>query len=250
MTVLATDFHTHILPCIDDGSSSIQDSIEMLRMEYEQGVKTVFLTPHFNALEMYPETFLKNRSEAMEKLREALAGEHNIPKLIAGAEVGFCSGMHQWDELRNLTLGNTGYILIEMPTTEWTIGMYEELEMIYRERNITPVLAHVERYLTPLKKYSTLRRLYHLPVLLQSNCGFINSKRTRRTALKLLTENRVHLIGSDCHDLSSRPPCMSKTRDILNARASADTLSFLRKTEHVVLRGGRMFFDRPITRKY
>ena len=64
------DFHTHILPRMDDGSHSVGESLEMLRAEAAAGIKTVAVTPHFYADLDTPETFLKRRSEALEKLEE------------------------------------------------------------------------------------------------------------------------------------------------------------------------------------
>ena len=62
-----TDFHSHVLPCLDDGSVSVEQSIEMLRAEAEQGITHVIATPHFYAGRTTPERFLekRERSEAM-----------------------------------------------------------------------------------------------------------------------------------------------------------------------------------------
>ena len=62
------DFHSHILPKMDDGSHSTDESLKMLRMEAEAGIKTVAVTPHFYAELDTPETFLKRRSEALARL--------------------------------------------------------------------------------------------------------------------------------------------------------------------------------------
>ncbi|MBQ8395535.1 MAG: capsular polysaccharide biosynthesis protein, partial [Oscillospiraceae bacterium] len=62
------DFHTHVLPKIDDGSSSLKESIGMLRLEAEQGIETVVATPHFYANHDSPEAFLERRKMAQERL--------------------------------------------------------------------------------------------------------------------------------------------------------------------------------------
>ena len=66
------DFHTHILPGIDDGSSSIEESVEMIKMLKVQGVREVLLTPHFYAYLSSVESFAKERASAMNKLSEAI----------------------------------------------------------------------------------------------------------------------------------------------------------------------------------
>ena len=124
-----------------------------------------------------------------------------------------------------------------MPVGTWKEDVYRELELIYTEQGITPILAHIERYIGRFNMSKTLNRLADLPVLLQVNCSFINDKRTRRTALKLLSEHRIHIIGSDCHSAQWRCPCMAETRNLLDQYATEETCAFLTETENAVLRG-------------
>lgn len=243
MTMLLTDFHTHILPNIDDGSTSTEEAVKLVHQELEQGVQTICLTPHFDAQKLYPEEFLKNRDAAMVHLRSELGDEDVIPDFVLGAEVQFCSGMSLWEQLDQLTLGNTGYILIEMPLPPWKDSVLKELEAIYTERNIVPILAHIERYLTPFNMKKILQRLDRLPVLLQVNCSFFNEWRTRKTALKLLNAHKIHLIGSDCHRTSWRPPNMMQTRNILSKHLTQATVSFLSMTEKSILQGENLITD-------
>ena len=81
------DFHSHILPEIDDGSASVEQSIEMLRMEAEQGIGHVIATPHFYAKYDTPKNFLEKRNEAEARLREEMAKHEGLPHLSVGAEV-------------------------------------------------------------------------------------------------------------------------------------------------------------------
>ena len=81
------DFHSHILPGIDDGSKNLEQSLEMMRRSARQGVDTMVATPHFYAHHDDPERFLKRRAEAERSLREAMAAESGLPELAIGAEV-------------------------------------------------------------------------------------------------------------------------------------------------------------------
>ena len=81
------DFHSHILPGIDDGSQSVEESIALLRKEAEQGVTQVIATPHFYPRYDAPEQFLKRRSEAEAALREEMSKHSGLPQLFVGAEV-------------------------------------------------------------------------------------------------------------------------------------------------------------------
>lgn len=240
MTMLTTDFHTHILPGIDDGSPSVTESVKMLQQEREQGIDTVFLTPHFTASKMFPHDFLKSRQQAfVELLRETKSID--VPKLVLGAEVSFYNGMSKWEQLDQLQLGDTGYILIEMPFTKWQKSTYDELENIYFERDLIPVIAHVERYFYRHNMKKMLNILSGLPVLLQSNCSFINNWRTQRKALRLLNDQRIHLLASDCHSASWRSPCSAKTKALIVSRLNPNTTAFLSRMESVVLSGERYF---------
>ncbi len=233
--ILTTDFHTHILPEVDDGSQSLADSIEMIRKEQADGIKTILLTPHFYPQQMFPASFLEKRQQAMDRLRSALSADTNVPQFILGAEVMFCPGMSQWDQLDALTLEKTQYILIEMPFDKWTDSTYAELNRIKEDRGLIPIIAHIERYLPNFATGRFLSRLSALPVLLQSNCEFLTDKRTQRKALSLIKAQRIHLIGSDCHSPTWRPPSMVQARDILINNADEQTLSFLKNTEKMVV---------------
>ena len=198
------DFHTHILPGIDDGSSNVAESVSMLRMEGEQGIKCVIATPHFYPQHDSPDRFLQRRDAAFAELRRKTAGLAGFPQIILGAEVHFFRGMSQSDQLDRLTIGGKRCILIEMPAISWTDEMYE----IYTQRGIVPIIAHVERYITPFNQGKVMRRLEDLPVAVQANANFFVKRSTARVAARLLKEDRIHLLGSDCHSTRRRTPNM------------------------------------------
>lgn len=200
------DFHSHILPGIDDGSPSVEASIEMLRMEARQGIRHVVATPHFYANHDSPARFLARRNEAEARLREAMEAVPDLPTISIGAEVHFFSGISESDILSELTIDKKSSMLLEMPHTPWTEKMYREMEEIYIRQGITPIIAHVDRYIRPLKTYGIPKRLEALPVLVQANANFFLRTSTRGMALKMLKANRIHLLGSDCHNLTTRQP--------------------------------------------
>ena len=101
---MITDFHTHVLPGVDDGSASVEESLALLQMEAEQGIGQVVATPHFYANHDTPERFLQRRERAEATLREALTGKPDMPELFMGAEVYFFPGMSDSDALNELTI--------------------------------------------------------------------------------------------------------------------------------------------------
>ncbi len=243
MSMLTVDFHTHILPGIDDGSTSIDESVKMVHQLMEQGIDKIFLTPHFYPQKNYPEIFLKERETAVQSLNNELQHLENAPKLILGAEACFATGMSSWDILPDLAMGDTGFILIEMPFCKWSDRMYRELELIYLERKLIPILAHVERYFSDNGTRGFLDVLLDMPVLLQVNASFLIEKHTRRLACKMFNNNSLHLIGSDCHGSSWRAPNIGQAKDVLWANTTADAQRNLLEMEKAVLNGHNIFIN-------
>lgn len=200
------DFHTHILPGIDDGSKSLDESLRMLRMEAEQGIGHVVATPHFYPRYDNPEHFLQKRNAAEMQLREAMAKEQGLPELSVGAEVYFFSGISESEMLSQLTIGTNRYILLEMPQPPWRESMYREMEDIYSRQGIVPIIAHVDRYISPFRTYGIPERLAELPCYVQGNASFFLHASTRGMAMRMLRKQQIHLLGSDCHNVAGRPP--------------------------------------------
>lgn len=231
-----TDFHSHILPGVDDGSKSVKESLELLRMEAEQGVRCVVATPHFYANHDTPARFLKRRAAAWERLQVAMAEEPDLPEIILGAEVYYFPGMSDSDALSQLTIGGKKFIMIEMPNMTWTENMYQELENIYEKQGITPIIAHIDRYISPFRGREVLKRLELLPVLVQVNGEFFLRPLTAPMAQRMLKKNRVHLLGSDCHDCSARKPNLGKAVRKIEKHLGTAALERIKKLEEKVLR--------------
>ena len=229
------DFHSHILPGVDDGSRSVEESLEMLRAEARQGIGTVVATPHFYANHDTPERFLRRRAAAWEMLQTAMAQEAGLPEVIPGAEVYYFSGISDSDQLHRLTTGQKRYIMLEMPTVPWTQNMYQEMENIYTKHGITPIIAHIDRYISPLRHRQILDRLEELPVLVQANSDFFLRPMTAPLALRMLKEKRIHLLGSDCHNCSTRKPELGRAIEKIEKHLGASALEHLRFFEETVL---------------
>lgn len=232
-----TDFHSHILPCVDDGSTSLEESMAMLRMEAEQGITHVVATPHFYARHDTPEKFLQRRKEAEERLREEMEKTEGIPQLTVGAEVYFLPGISDWDILTELTIGKNGYILIEMPFTAWTERMWRELTDIYYKQGLTPIIAHVDRYIGPLRTHGIPQRLAEMPVLVQANAEFFRGGLSAALAMRMLKQDQIQLLGSDCHNLTTRKPDLGQTLQKIRAQLGEEPLERIRDCARHVLQG-------------
>ena len=231
------DFHSHILPGIDDGSRSLEESVSMLRMEADQGIGHVIATPHFYPGHDSPERFLRRRAEAERRLREELEKQPGLPEISMAAEVYYYSGMSASDALRELSIGQTRYLLVEMPHAPWTDSMYRELEAISVRQGMTPVIAHVDRYIRPFRTFGIPERLADLPVMVQANAAFFLHPSTRRMALRLLRGDKVHLLGSDCHNLTSRAPNLGAAIAVIEKHLGEEPLARLSQYGNDILRG-------------
>lgn len=232
-----TDFHTHILPGIDDGSSSVEESVVMLQEEARQGVHTVVLTPHFYPNHDSPERFFSRRQAALEKLQMAIAGQSGYPRLLVGAEVYFYMGMSDSTVLRELAISGTDCILVEMPSPPWSERMIRELVQIREKQGLVPIIAHIDRYISPFHTYGIPAQLEQVPVLVQANGSFFTQRATRSMALKLLRTRRIHLLGSDCHGTSYRTPNLGEAVRIIERHLGPDAMEHLHAIAHEMVTG-------------
>jgi len=139
------DIHSHILPKMDDGSSSVEESLKLLRTSAEQGITEIAATPHFYASQYSPQKFLERRAACAAQLLEALTP--GLPRVYLGAEVCYFDGVSRIDELEALWLQNTNILLLEMPFAKWSRRMANEVVEIQNRRDTQVLLAHIERYL-------------------------------------------------------------------------------------------------------
>lgn len=229
------DFHSHILPGIDDGSDSLEESIALLRMEAEQGITHVVATPHFYPQHDSPERFLRRRKEAELRLREEMRRHEGLPKLSVGAEVYFFSGISESDIVNQLTIAGKRCILLEMPQSPWTDKMYREMEALRSRQGLTPIVAHVDRYIGPFRTHGIPARLEQLPVLVQANASFFLKGSTRPMAMRMLKNRQIHLLGSDCHSVDYRPPRLGSAVEQIRSRLGEDALDRIADVQRSVL---------------
>lgn len=229
------DFHSHVLPGIDDGSHSVEESLAMLKMEQDQGISRVVATPHFYANHDRPSQFLKRREESWEKLMEAAEDVGETPEILLGAEVHFFPGISDMEQLPELTIGGKQCILLEMPQSPWTEKMYREIGNIYFKQGIVPVIAHIDRYIQPFRTYGIPERLEDLPVMVQANAGFFLRPATKRMAIRMLRKNQIHLLGSDCHNLQNRPPRLGEAAEWIRNKLGEAALTQVLEHQNMLL---------------
>ncbi len=208
------DIHCHVLPGIDDGCATAEESLDVLESSWYQGVDGLAATPHYYPRETV-DSFLKRREAAARRLLAALQ-ETPIarPGIVLGAEVAYYSELVHERQLSRLCIGNTDYLLLELPFAKWPQSVLRDIETIRKTRGLIPIIAHLERYLQYQDK-NTVRSLLDMDVFIQINAEFILDPKTRRTAKKFLKDGIVQFLGSDSHNMTSRPPNLGEAFDRL-----------------------------------
>lgn len=216
------DWHTHILPEMDDGSHNVVESLSMLNMQMSQGINTVIATPHFYANAETVDSFLQRRIKSFESLKKELPKK--TPEILLGAEVRYYQGISRMAELKALRIEGSKLLLLEMPVTSWTEYMVRELIELSGKSSVQIVLAHMERYYK-LQDKSVWERIYESDILLQANASFFTAFGTKRKAIKLLKEGKIQLLGTDCHNMTSRPPQIETALNIIENKLGHDYIS-------------------------
>jgi protein-tyrosine phosphatase len=205
------DLHSHILPGVDDGARTLDDSLEIARAAVADGITAIAATPHVR--HDYP-TSARAMEERVAELGDALA-EAEIPlDLRTGGEIDV-----EWlerlplQDLRRYGLGgNPGYLLVETPYHGWPSKLVRELLGLV-ESGIVPVLAHPERNADVQVEPGSLVPLVRNGVLVQVTAASIDGRvgrRAQRTGLDLIEYGLAHLIASDAHHASVRAVGMTE----------------------------------------
>lgn len=186
------DLHSHLLPAVDDGSQSVDESVEVLERFARDGVTVVALTPHLDASRAHAAPV----EEYREILAELQARAPAVPELMLGFEIMLdIPGADL--TARHFALGDSRAALVEFPRTGVPSGATGELQRL-RRSGVVPILAHPERYwgCTP-ERVAEWRRAG--AVIQMDAAGLLGSESMTRIARAMLAEGLVDIIASDNH---------------------------------------------------
>ncbi|MBE5819564.1 MAG: capsular biosynthesis protein [Clostridiales bacterium] len=194
------DMHSHIIPSIDDGSKSVQETFDMIKEAKKIGFTDIIMTPHF-LLDYYEPTpqeiiFWKN------KLQEVLENQDINLNLHSGMEVYIFNKLEEFiKQNKILTLGKSRYLLIELPLST-TVNYLDHILFALQSIGIKPIIAHPERYKCVQDEPNLVQDYIDKGALIQCNYGSIlelYGKNAKKTVKILLKRNQVDFLGSDCH---------------------------------------------------
>ena len=194
------DIHSHIIPNVDDGARSVEETFNILKEAQEAGFTDVILTSHF--LLNYYETNAQELIFWKEKLQEVLKKQGTKINLHSGMEIYITNQMEELLENKKiLTLANSRYMLIELPLA--TNVKYFDYVVYYLEaKGIKPIIAHPERYKCVQKDPDIVEEYIEKGCLIQCNYGSIVNlygREAEKTIKTILKKNQVHFLGSDVH---------------------------------------------------
>ena len=201
------DIHCHLLPEVDDGSRSLNESIEMAMIAKEQGITKIVNTSHY-----HPDFRYKKGEELLKELEDFnnVLKENMIDiEVLIGNEIYYTKDLiKEIDELDFYTLNNSRYILIELPPTNFPKDL---CNIVYelKEKNYIPVFAHVERYREVQENPELIYEVINAGAIIQVNSHSIlgkSGKELQKVCNTLLNRNMVHVVGTDAHSSKRRTP--------------------------------------------
>lgn len=203
------DLHCHILPDMDDGPQTMEESVAMVETALEDGIDTIVATPHLTDFKRI-DTFLKSRDEKIDALLSNLSAKGINVNIAKGAEVYIDMDLFDIKGIERFALNGSRYILTELPMM--VFPLYTE-EFLYRLQllGFVPIIAHPERNDWIIKKPELLYRLIDLGSLAQINTGSITGlfgHAAQNCAKKILKSKMAHMISTDAHSNGRRKPAM------------------------------------------
>lgn len=231
------DFHAHILPGIDDGAKDTEQALALLQDQAAQGIDTVVATPHYLS-DISVAEFAQRRTAALTRLQGLLP--EGAPRIVPAAEVGLFYGISGVEDLTPLCIENTDYMLVEMPYARWSGWEYTELSNLISRRGITPVIAHLDRYVQKSGDFKSLKQLLGMEVLVQINASALLSFSGRGTVKRFLKENAFTVLGSDCHHPKHRPCRLGEACEAFQKKWGGQALSTILQNAEAILENRRV----------
>jgi protein-tyrosine phosphatase len=237
------DLHSHVLPGLDDGARTLEDSCELARSALRDGITTIAATPHVRA--DFPTT--AGQMEAgVEAVRAALAEAAVEVEIVPGGEIALDTlPTLSREDLARFTLGASGrYLLVEFPYGGWPLDLEQRIFELLAT-GLTPVLAHPERSRDVQRDPRRLERAVSGGALVQMTAAALDGRlgrRTKATATRLLELGLVHLVASDAHTPDIRAVGLSSAR---KAIGDAEVARWLLEGAPAAILAGDDVPDRP-----
>lgn len=216
------DIHTHIMPEVDDGAKSFEESLELLKIAYQNGTNQFVLTPHYRGSYKNYSSILQPKFEVFSK---KVAEVFPDIQLYLGTEIHYDSTVAE--KLTNkqlVTLNNTQYCLLELSNR---FSKSKMLDAVYEvvATGFIPIIAHIEHYDVFRDNLGLVAEVINIGAFIQVNADSILGKNglSKKRYCKFLLKNHcVHFVASDCHDVKYRPPLLNKCYNKVSSKYGTD----------------------------
>jgi protein-tyrosine phosphatase len=240
------DIHCHILPGIDDGARSLDDTLDMARAAVNEGIQTIIATPHHkNSKYDNPQGIILQK---IEQVNKALSNEGIDLKILPGQEVRiYGEVIEDFDKKEILTLNHTQYLFVEFPSNH--VPRYAETLLFDLQlKGITPIIVHPERNQEIIERPEVLYNLVKKGALSQVTASSVSGhfgKKIRNFSFQLIEANLTHFIASDAHNVSSRGFKMAETMDVIESKYGTDLVYFFQDNAELLVQGNHVYQETP-----
>lgn len=199
---LITDVHSHLIPGIDDGAQTMEETVELLTNFQELGYKKVITTPHVMS------DYYKNTPEiilgGLANVRKAIQQNGLSIEIEAAAEYNLDADFESIIDADNLLTFGDDYILFELPFFQEP-PMLNDIIWKLQTKGLKPILAHVERYSFWFNDWEKILEIKDRGVLFQLNINSLTGHygpEVKKMAERLIDNDLINLVGSDCHNMN------------------------------------------------
>ncbi|MGE7759122.1 tyrosine-protein phosphatase [Peribacillus sp. NPDC097895] len=241
------DIHSHILPGIDDGAKSIEDSLEMARMAVSEGIHKVIATPH------HMNGKYENRKQdiisRVAALNEVLKAEAIPLEILPGQETRIYGEILRDYKLEEIVTLNDGgkYLFIELPSAHVPRYTEQLLSDIQFER-LTPIIVHPERNQELIENPDLLYKFVNNGTLTQVTAASVSGafgKNIQKFSMQLIESNLTHFISSDAHNITSRSFKMTEAFDVIEKKFNIDYVELFLDNAELLVEGKTVYKEVP-----
>ena len=239
------DLHSHILPDLDDGAATWEDSLEMARMAVADGIRTMVASPHLfrhravNLAEANPKGAILDK---IREFKQKLAAAGLDLEILPGCDFPLCfEGLQLLENNEILTVNAGGrFLLFEFPDSSLPPAT-EDICFRLTSKGIIPIITHPERHFIFMEMPRKLQRLIDLGCLVQLTAASLTGgfgRQVARAAREMLRKGYCHILASDAHSPSYRPPLLSKALEAASSLVGqARALAMVTTTPEKIIKG-------------
>ncbi|WP_404330379.1 tyrosine-protein phosphatase [Mesobacillus maritimus] len=240
------DLHCHILPGIDDGAQSDDDSLAMARAAVQQGITTIIATPHHkNGIYENPKQDILGK---VAELNKRLQAEKVDLQILPGQEPAITGELAEdFESGQIMTLNDTNYVFVELPSNH--VPRYTE-KLLYdlQLKGLIPVIVHPERNSEIHERPELLYKLVEKGALAQLTAGSVCGrfgKKIKSFSEQLIEANLVHFIASDAHNVTSRAFHLGQAYDVIEKQYGVDMVYLFTENAELLVEGLNVYKEVP-----